>query len=235
MKQLPLSVIILTSGKDEFLQKAKNSAAQAMEVLVYDLSEKVVTDFAQVRNQALQQAQYNWVFFLDSDEVITQQSWSEIEEIINYDQSVLVKVKRQDLFLGKELKFGEVGNMSLVRMGKKKDVIWQRPVHEVLESKGGKNIPEIESSIEIRHQAHQNLSHFMDKVAKYALIEAKYRAKHGQSFKASKMIIWPLGKFIYNYLFKLGFLDGWRGLIYAVMMSLHSFWVRVNLYEITTK
>jgi glycosyltransferase involved in cell wall biosynthesis len=235
MKQLPLSVIILTSGKDEFLQKAKNSAAQAMEVLVYDLSEKVVTDFAQVRNQALQQAQYNWVFFLDSDEVITQQSWTEIEEIINHDQSVLVKVKRQDLFLGKELKFGEVGNMSLVRMGKKKDVIWQRPVHEVLESKGGKNIPEIESSIEIRHQAHQSLSHFMDKVGKYARIEAEYRVEHGQAFKASKMIIWPLGKFIYNYLFKLGFLDGWRGLIYAVMMSLHSFWVRVNLYEITTK
>ena len=46
-----------------------------------------------------------------------------------------------------------------------------------------------------------------------------------------QMIVYPIGKFINNFILELGFLDGWRGLIYAFIMSLHSLWVRVYWYE----
>ena len=40
------------------------------------------------------------------------------------------------------------------------------------------------------------------------------------------MILFPSGKFIHNYIFRLGFLDGMEGFIHAGMMSGHSFLVR---------
>ena len=40
-----------------------------------------------------------------------------------------------------------------------------------------------------------------------------------------------VAKFVSNYWLKAGFLDGWRGLIYAVVMSIHSLAVRVFIYE----
>jgi hypothetical protein len=42
----------------------------------------------------------------------------------------------------------------------------------------------------------------------------------------------PLAKFIWNYFFLWGFLDGIHGFVFAVLMSLHSFAVRVKLYLI---
>lgn len=44
-----------------------------------------------------------------------------------------------------------------------------------------------------------------------------------------EMILFPVGKFVWNYFFRLGFLDGMEGFIHAGMMSGHSFLVRAKV------
>ena len=44
------------------------------------------------------------------------------------------------------------------------------------------------------------------------------------------ILLFPAGKFIQNYFFKRGFLDGTAGFIHAALMSLHSFLVRGKLW-----
>ena len=221
-----ISIIILFKEKDELFQQALESAKFAQEIIT--LKKERIDDFSKVRNQALKKATQKWVFFLDSDEVITPESVAEIKQIIENDLVDGVMVKRKDIFYGQTIKHGEVGGMKLLRMGKRDKMSWERPVHEVARINGSvKN-----SKIEIIHYAHNSLSEFLSSVANYAEIEANYRNKDSYSPGLFKLITFPIIKFVVNYVLKRGFLDGWRGLSYALVMSLHSFGVRVFQYEL---
>lgn len=222
---LPISVIILAHKQDEKLQAAVNSVGWAEEVKVIFIEEEI-EDFAAVRNDAMKRAQCEWVFFLDSDEVFTSHP-DELQKYLTQDEVVGVYVRRRDIFLGKEMKWGEVRNIQLLRLFKKSKGKFVRPVHEVVEVKGQTAY----SNIRIDHYAHESVSSFLHKIKHYAQIEAELRKKQKQKFSLVQLLFWPTGKFIFNYCIQLGFLDGWRGLIYSVMMSIHSFAVRAYLYE----
>ena len=221
-----ISIIILFKQKDKKLQQALDSSKFAKEIITIENS--LITNFSEVRNQALEKATYPWVFFLDSDEVITPESIAEIKKIIVNNQADGIIINIQDIFYNQIIKHGEVGNMKLLRMGKKDKITWKRPVHEVAIING---VVE-NSNIKIIHQAHSSISDFLTSVTSYAGIEAKYRDNYNKNPNILQLIIFPIIKFIHNYLLKRGFLDGWRGFSYALMMSLHSFSVRVFQYEL---
>jgi glycosyltransferase involved in cell wall biosynthesis len=221
-----ISVIILFKQKDEKFQQALKSAQFAKEIIT--LKNNQITDFSQIRNQALKKATQKWVFFLDSDEVIAPKSVAEIKEIIQDDLADGVMICRQDVFYHQVIKHGEAGSIKLLRMGKRDKMSWQRPVHEVATISGTVE----DSNIKIIHQAHSSLTSFITSVISYAGVEAKYRTSLNKNPSVLQLITFPIIKFIHNYLLKKGFLDGWRGLIYALIMSLHSFSVRVFQYEL---
>lgn len=247
--KLPLTVIILAHRPDDLLENAVASAGFADQVLVIDLGDSItngklekkygidriafpelsgaILDFSQVRNRSLLHARHEWIFFLDSDEVIEPQSIPAIQKIIGKNQDNAAFVRRQDVFYGKKLKWGEVGNHWLLRMGRKGSLKFFRPVHEVAEIEDAVT----RTGIVLTHYAHNSITEFIAKVTFYAKIDAHYRFERQQPFSVFELIFWPLGKFVTNYFGKLGFLDGWRGLVYATVMSLHSFFVRVYLYQ----
>lgn len=247
--KIPLTIIILAHRPDELLENAVASAHFADQILLIDLGNSItdkklekkyqidriafpelsgaILDFSQVRNRSLLHARHEWIFFLDSDEVIEPSSIPAIKNIIAESPENAAFVRRQDVFYGKKLKWGEVGNHWLLRMGRKGSLKFFRPVHEVAETDGAI----ARTGILLTHYAHNSITEFIAKVTFYAKIDAYYRFERQQPFSIFEMIFWPLGKFITNYFGKLGFLDGWRGLVYATIMSLHSFFVRVYLYQ----
>ncbi len=245
--KLPITAIVLTNRSDSRLTQCLNSLTWAQEIVIIDDAtgtdwstwetgfgldvvrlEQPLTDFAQARNDALVQASQPWVFFIDSDEVVTKESVSEIQRVIETDADGVL-VNRSDIFYGQKLKWGEVRNFKLLRLGKKSQFRFERPIHEV----GVVNGKVVSSSIEIEHFSHLNVSDFMKSVANHAQREAEYRRQLGQDFSLFELIVYPLVKTFQNLVLRLGVLDGWRGIIYVAMMSLHSLLVRVYLYEAT--
>jgi len=241
-----LSVIIITNRADERFQAAVKSSLFADEVLVVTFGEvkmpaleksvvKVIhggpkiTDFGEARNQALTQALGNWVLFLDSDEVITPESVAEIQAIVQNDGLAGVYVQRRDIFYGQELKWGETGQAWFLRLAQKNKLQFERPVHEV----AGVDGVRIQSSIRLLHYPHPTINEFWNSIAQYSQLEAQYRVDQGQKFSLLQLLFYPVGKFCLNFLIRLGILDGWRGLVYALMMTLHSLMVRVFVYEKT--
>lgn len=247
-KSLPLSIIILTNRNDARFLSALGSAQFADEVLIIDDHSQLnfnqlknqyrfkvlkfpgpIVDFSKIRNWGLEHTQHEWVLFLDSDEKLDIASQTKIKSMIEQDQFQGIFAKREDYFLNKKMRWGEVGNFYTLRMGKKPSFKFSRAIHEVAQVEGKIS----KSNITIRHFAHQSISEFLDQVTTYSRQEAKYRKIQSHKFSLWELLVLPHAKFVSNYFLKLGFLDGWRGLVYALCMSLHSLGIRVNLYEQT--
>lgn len=245
MTKLPLTVIILTNRNDQRFVNALQSGQFAEEVLVVDnhsgndwkkLAKKnrfrlikyteKIENFAQVRNFALEKATYEWVFFLDSDEIIPVSEQPAIQRAIKNGKLDGAFVKRTDVFMGKQLRYGEAGKQRILRLFKRDLGHFNRAVHEVAKVNG--KVGNID--VTIIHHAHVSISEFISTVSWYA-----QQIGFNRSFLPHEvlleLLIYPPGKFIFNYIFALGFLDGWRGLIYALVMSMHSAAVRVYAYE----
>lgn len=243
--QLPISIIILVHEENGILSQSLASASFAQEIIIIDndshinwedynsfkprvySSPNIITDFAHHRNQALSLAHNEWVLFLDSDEVLEKNALRKIEPFLNKNDVAAVSMKRRDIFKGQSLKHGE-SQQQLVRLFKKNLTRFERTVHEVAVADGHVE----NSSIEITHYAHNSISSFLASVNRYAELEAQYRFNQQQNTNLFELIFFPIGKWLYNGIIKLGLLDGWAGIVYLTMMSLHSFFVRARLLEL---
>jgi len=243
-----LTIIILAHCDDWKLKQAVESTNFGPSILLVQTSDRInldkyskkckiikysqkVNDFSKLRNWAIKQCKTNWIFFLDSDEIITKVSQKKIINFISSSPYEAALVRRVDVFHNKIIKYGEVGKTSVIRLFKTDRVEYIRPVHEVPVVNGTVK----QSEIVIKHFSHDSISDFLTDIDNYAQIETKYRVKENPSLSKRKIIfqllVFPTGKFAYNYLVKLGFLDGWRGFIYASMMSLHSIFVRTYCFQ----
>ncbi len=245
-----ISVLILAEKVSDVLLTSIRSLDWATEVLVIDTSPEKnlqtqlpplnnlrilhvkeavspINDFATARNTAQKLAKHDWILWLDSDELLDPSSASQIMSLLNSSDALeLVSVTRRDVAWGEELKHGE-GNQRIIRIGKKDTLKFEHAVHETAQS----DKPTYHSSIVIKHFAHSSINSFIAKISHYSRIAASTK-KSTILENTLELATFPLTKFLYTFVFKAGFLDGWRGFIYSFCMSLHSLFVRIHRYEI---
>ncbi len=218
-----LVIIDNNSGADwqPLLSSYKN-----MRVIPYPTQ---ITDFAAARTFGLKQMQSPWVLFLDSDEVLSQNG---IDELRNLAKSPIAGavLRRHDVFFGKRLTAGEGGNTQLLRFVRVQTATVHGAVHEVITVTG----TVCTTHCNITHYAHTSVQEFFESIAGYAHIAAA-RTTSTKFQNVLELLFLPLGKFCYALLFQCVWRDGWRGIVYAVMMSLHSLFVRIYRYEIISK
>lgn len=187
-------------------------------------------DFAAQRNYALGLSRGDWVFFVDADERVSPKLAQEIQEAIKKPDIDGFYLKRIDFFMGRWLKHGEIGSVRLLRLAKRKSGAWRRIVDEVWEIKGKTVI----LKNPLLHYSHPELKQFLSTINERTTLNAREFYKKGVRVTPLEWLK-PLAKFIKNYFLLLGFLDGTSGLVFAVMMSLHSFLVRGKLYLLWQK
>ena len=203
---------------------------------IITLNSPGITNFAMARNELLAKVKTPWVLFLDSDETLSSALESEIDLAINHEPSTIYSafaIPRLDTFLGRELKHGETGSAQFVRLARRDYGLWIRPVHEVLVPVGARHGSPAKIGVlknPILHTPHPTIASFLDKINLYSTLEADYRFKQGIKSSLCKIALYPLAKFKWNYIFKLGFLDGVPGAIMAIMMSFHSYLTWTKLY-----
>lgn len=245
MKQIPLSVVILAQNDSPQLHAAIQSVAFANEVIVVDTSENKtvrlpklsratlrflpkITDFSATRNQTFTYTQNEWVFFLDSDERCIVPD-SDVFSTLFQKNVAAYKIKREDYFLGKKIRYGETAQSWPTRLLHKNHCVFTGSVHEVVVC--DENIVNIDPQIiRLTHYSHSSISSFFSKIYWYSNLEALQR---NSSFGSVlfQMIFFPPAKWLNNFVFKRGFLDGYRGLVYSTLMSYHSFFVRLFQLE----
>jgi glycosyltransferase involved in cell wall biosynthesis len=187
-----------------------------------------ITNFALVRNYGLKQARHDWVLFLDSDEVLDPGGVKKLRKIAS-TRAAGATLVRSDVFYGKKLRFGEGGRMALTRFVFAQKTTALGEVHEVLKVTG--NV--VASHCTITHYAHASISDFLSDVSYYAQIAGENK-KTNTIQSLLELATFPVGKFLFSLILQGSILDGWRGVTYSVMMSLHSLFVRIYHYEHST-
>ncbi|MBI3577691.1 glycosyltransferase family 2 protein [Candidatus Gottesmanbacteria bacterium] len=242
-----ISAIVLTHNDERILARCLESLKWCDELLVIDdestdgtvgiaknhgakvFTRKLDGDFAAQRNFGLSKAKGDWVMFVDSDEMVSKELAGEIAskcQSVNASSGYLLK--RKDYFLGKWLEHGETANVKLLRLAKKDAGKWRRPVHEVWDIKG----PVGELANPLLHYPHPNVAQFLDEINRYSTLNAQYLKRQGVKASWTSVLAYPKAKFLVNYIWRLGFLDGTAGAIMALMMSFHSFLTRAKLYKL---
>jgi len=213
-------MVIDDFSEDQTVQIARKLGAQ---VFQHSLN----NDFSQQRNYGLAKAKGEWVLFVDADERVTPALAQEIKQEVRKGEYKAFVFKRQDFFMGKALKYGETSHVRLLRMAKKNGQ-WVRPVHEVWETKW----PTQTLKNPLLHYPHPSMVQFFDQINFHSTLHAQALRKEGVRFSLFRLIGNPLGKFLQNYILRLGFLDGTHGFVMAMMMSLHSFLARGKLFSL---
>ena len=75
----------------------------------------------------------------------------------------------------------------------------------------------------LRHTPYGSLSEHIGKVNTYTDIMVDRRLAKGGSGSWTKLVVSPMARFLKMYLWKLGFLDGWRGLVLAGIGAFYVF------------
>lgn len=235
-----LSAIVLTKNEEANIVPCLKSLDFADEIIVVDdnstdgtkkkiqdLGCKIYErnlngDFAAQRNFGLTKASGEWVLFVDADEIVADalkkeistppDGWSSFAPVGFY-------IKRTDFMWGRQLKYGETGDIKLLRLAKKDAGKWKRKVHEYWDIKG--QVGELKNPL--IHHPHQDLKTFIEHINTFSSLHAKENLKEQKRGGLVKIVFWPKLKFLQNYILKLGFLDGTHGFVVAMLMSFHSF------------
>ena len=219
-------LVIDDNSEDKTVEVIENLKNKKIKVLFHSLN----NDFSKQRNFALREAQHGWILFIDADERVSLSLQYEILSLITSPLSNYsgYYIRRRDVMWGRELRYGETGHIKTLRLVKKDKGEWVGKVHESFRIKGKTGL----LRNPLMHYPHQNLTEFLQEVNFYTDLRAKELFNKGIKVYWWSILMYPLGKFILNYVFKRGFLDGIPGLVVAILMSFHSFLVRGKLWSL---
>lgn len=224
-------IILDDNSTDRTVEIAENQKLKNLKVLSQTLNE----DFSKQRNYALSHATNDWALFIDADERVTSELRREINDFIIEEKAKPVFngmfIKRKDVMWGKLLEHGETGNIKLLRLARKKSGVWYGKVHERWLIEGDTDT----FQNPLLHYPHGTISEFLSEINFYTTLRAKELLGKGEKASVLKILFYPKAKFIQNYIFRLGFLDGLEGLVQAILMSFHSFLVRAKLWTYLDK
>lgn len=225
-------IIILDDySEDKTIEKIQNLKVQNYNSKFKIYKRHLNGDFATQRNYGLEKARGDWVLFVDADERVTNELRKEILQKITQIDCVGFYLKRKDFLFGKWLKYGETGKVRLLRLAKKNAGRWVRPVHEVWRIEG--KVGELKNPL--LHYSHQTIKEFLEDTNFYTTLNAQAFFREGIKASFWQILVYPPAKFVKNYFFFLGFLDGMPGLLQAIFMGFHSFLTRAKLWYVWQK
>ena len=238
-----LTVVVLTRNEEANLAKCLDSLKFCDEILIVDDSSTDTTleiakkhkarvvqhalnsDFSAQRNYALSQITSGWILFVDADEVVTPELAAEIHKAVQKSDITGCFLPREDILWAKHMHYGDT-KASLLRLARRGAGEWHGKVHETWHVTG----QTATLGHPLLHYPHPTVSDFLRHINFYSTLRAAELKSSSYKTNLYEIIFYPIGKFFYLYLYRLGFLDNTQGFLSAMMMAFYSFLVRGKLY-----
>jgi ADP-heptose:LPS heptosyltransferase len=232
-----LTALIITFNEEHNIKELIENIAFADEIIVVDSfssdktleiaksfeTVKVVQhpfeNYALQRNFAIAQSTNPWVLFIDADERLTPELHKEIIQTIQQKDALSAYyMYRTFMFENKKLNFSGWQTDKIIRLFQNDKALYseQKIVHEKLNVTG--EIGKLKNKL--IHYSYNNYSSYKQKMIVYGKLKAKEEFAKGTNPNFFHYYIRPIYQFVYQYLIRLGILDGKKGAIICYLNAL---------------
>jgi glycosyltransferase involved in cell wall biosynthesis len=251
---------LVSDGKGEIIVVDSGSTDGTVEI-AKSFGAKVFVEewkgFAAQKNSAIDKATGDWILSLDADEevepalieALTGHSPDQLSIRTTSDEWCLTmganpdmlkgapagfSLRRRNFFLGRWIKYGGFWpdpKLRLFRRGQGR--CEARSVHETVQVRG--RVVAINRGT-ILHHSYPTLSDYIEHMNRYSSLGAEMVVAKGKGqvrFSVVNIVLRPLATFIYNYFFRLGFLDGREGLLLHLYHAVYVSWKYAKAWELS--
>jgi glycosyltransferase involved in cell wall biosynthesis len=228
-----LSACIITYNEADRIEACIRSLAFCDEVIVVDshstdgtreraaaLGARVIErDWPGYRSQkqfAVDAALNEWVLCLDADERVSTRLRAEIEALAEhgFPDNAGWSLPRITDYFGRFLRHGNAYPDRLVRLFDRRRGRWiGREIHENTKVDGP--VGRLHGHLE--HYSYRSLADHYTRMQRYAELMGRSLYEGGRRCGVLPVLLNPLWRFLRGYLLRLGFLDGWRGLVFHLI------------------
>jgi len=248
-----LSVAMIAMNEEANLPRTLESVRWADEIIVVDSGSKDRTlEIAQSfgaktsyhafgghgeqKNVALDLCACDWILLLDADEVLTPALQDEIRQVLNGESRYgAYWIPRLNLIFGRWMRHGGFYPDRKLRL-------FRRGSARLSEGVGPHSTPQFEGpkgrlKHDMLHYAYPDLNIYLEHMNRYSSEIAQLLHKKGRVSKSIYAFLWnavanPAATFVYNYFFRLGFLDGREGLLLHLNHSVYIHWKFIKAWRL---
>jgi len=226
-------IVVVDSGsKDRTLEIAQSFGAKT--------SYHAFGGHGEQKNVALDLCTSEWILLLDADEVLTPELQNEIRQLLAGENGVEPKfgaywIPRLNLYFGRWMRHGGLYPDRKLRL-------FKRGSARLSEGVGPHSTPQFEGPRgrlrhDMLHYAYPTLGIYLEHMNRYSSEIAQLLVKRGRDSKSlpaflCNAIVNPAATFLYNYFFRLGFLDGREGLLLHLNHSVYIHWKFIKAWWI---
>jgi glycosyltransferase involved in cell wall biosynthesis len=175
-------------------------------------------DYGRQKNFALSKAGNEWILNLDADERVSDElkkSIRELKENQPPENVAAFAIQRKTFYLERWIRHSGWYPDRKVRLFRKKGAAWQGRIHERLLVDGVVS----PMSGAILHYTYRDISDHVRRLNRYSTFLAEEIVRSRKNFLYLRLLVLPPVTFLRHYLWRLGFLDGFAGLVIATVSS----------------
>jgi glycosyltransferase involved in cell wall biosynthesis len=242
---------LVSEGKGEIIVVDSGSTDRTVEI-ARSYGAKVFVEewkgFAAQKNSVIDKAMGNWILSLDADEEVGDVAREFIILVLSGSHEVLshsagFRFSRRNYFLGRWIRHGGFYPDEKLRMFKRGSGRFEaRSVHEDVQLSPGHQPYDalkdfdLGGRFDILHHSYPTLSDYIEHMNRYSSLGAEMVVANGKvGFSVVNMLLRPLFTFVYNYFFRLGFLDGREGLLLHLYHAVYVSWKYAKAWELSRK
>lgn len=252
-----ISVAIITYNEEANLARTLASVAWADEIVVVDsgstdgtaeiareyeakLFREEWKGFAGQKNSAVAKCSADLVLSLDADEEVSTFLAAQIQSVLGADESSkrAYTLPRRNHFLGRWIRHGGYYPDRKLRLFPRGTCIFQeRQVHESMRLIA-QNVTQDEITLhgDLIHHCYPTLEDYILHMQRYSSLGAEQARLEGKTSATlfaflGNVIVNPAATFVYNYIFRAGFLDGREGLLLHIYHSIYISWKYAKAWQ----
>jgi len=234
---LPLSAVLITQNAASQIEACLDSLTFCAEIVVVD-SGSTDDTVARARNRgarviecawlgfgpqkqfAVEQSANDWVLCVDADELVSPELRAAIETVLRAPSHRAYRFARCNRFMGRYLRHGEGYPDWSLRLFDRRQARWSNDaVHE-------KVLADCDVGTlagDLLHDSAETLERYLAKQERYATLAAEEALARGKRPGTLRMLASPVVRFVKFYVLRLGFLDGWPGLVHILIGCRNSY------------
>lgn len=172
--------------------------------------------FSATKNYANSLAQFDYILSLDADEELSPEIQQEILSIKNSLNGVYT-INRMTNYCGQWIKHSGWFPDRHERLFPKDQASWEGDIHEKLKFKTQLAVQDLKGLV--HHYSYYTIDEHRQRIESYSSLGAKQLARKNKPLLLPSAFFNPIARFMKCYVFKLGFLDGFYGLVIAILSA----------------